>query len=114
MPYIKIETNKKLTSGDFSEKMKRVSEFISQLLDKPEKWVMVAITTNIAMLYAGIKHPTAFVELKSIGLEKDRCPEYSKAICDFLAVQFEIPAERVYIEFVDIDRKMFGWNSGTF
>ena len=114
MPYISIETNKKLISGDFNHKLKRTSEFVAELLGKPEKWVMVAIKPGIPMLYSGDRKPCALVELRSIGLPKDRCGEFSEALCGFLEAEFEISCDRIYIDFQDIDRTMFGWNKGTF
>lgn len=114
MPYLSLETNKKLTRGDYAHKLKRVSEMVAELLGKPEKWVLVDIKTEVSMLFGGAKGPAGFVELKSIGLSMDRCEEYAKAICDFMESEFEIPADRIYIEFTDLDRKAFGWNGSTF
>ena len=114
MPYFSIETNKKLISGDFSHKLKRTSEFISALLGKPEKWIMISIKPGMSMMHGGNRMAAAFVELKSIGLPRERCPELSKKICDYISSEFQIPADRIYIAFEDLDREMFGWSGGTF
>jgi hypothetical protein len=42
------------------------------------------------------------------------CAGLSRALCDFLKAELGIEPERVYIEFWDINKKMFGWNGGTF
>lgn len=114
MPYFSIETNKKLISGDFSHKLKRTSEFISALLSKPEKSIMIAIKPGMSMMHGGHRMAAAFVELKSIGLRKERCSEFSKRICDYVSSEFQIPIDRIYIAFEDLDREMFGWSDGTF
>jgi len=114
MPYFSIETNKKLISGDFSHKLKRTSEFVSELLDKPEKYVMISIKPAMSMMHGGSRAATAFVELRSIGLSEDQCPEYSKMICDYISEEFLIPMDRIYIAFENLNRKKFGWNGGTF
>lgn len=114
MPYLSIETNKKLISGDFSHKLKRTSEFVSELLDKPEKWVMISIKPAMSMMHGGSRSATAFVELKSIGLAEDQCSQYSIMICDYISEEFQIPIDRIYVSFENLDREMFGWNGGTF
>jgi len=65
-------------------------------------------------MFGGESQPTAFVLLKSIGLPADRCAEFSERICQFLNDEMEVPADRVFIEFVDLKRNLFGWNGNTF
>ncbi|HEB78063.1 MAG TPA: hypothetical protein ENI90_06025, partial [Methylothermaceae bacterium] len=38
----------------------------------------------------------------------------SRFLCDFLQNQLNIAPDRVYIEFIDIPRKFWGWNGSTF
>ncbi len=114
MPYFSIETNQPLDEENHDELLKKTSAFVADLIGKPEKWVMVSIKPDTAMIYNGDKSPLAFVQLKSIGLPTDRCGAFSSAICDFLQKEFNIPPDRIYIDFKDIERKQFGWNGGTF
>ena len=114
MPYIKIETNKQLNDVAQQELLKKTSNFIATMLGKPEQYVMVSLQLGGPLLFAGNGDPAAFVELKSIGLRRDKCSGYSKEICDFLEAELTIPPDRTYIEFWDIDGTMFGWNRGTF
>ncbi|MGD8630473.1 MAG: phenylpyruvate tautomerase MIF-related protein, partial [Gammaproteobacteria bacterium] len=58
--------------------------------------------------------PLAYLELKSIGLPESRTADLSRALCEMLADAAGIDPDRVYIEFTDAPRKMWGWNSGTF
>jgi phenylpyruvate tautomerase PptA (4-oxalocrotonate tautomerase family) len=114
MPYLKIETNERLDEASVQELLKKLSAFTSRLLGKPEKWIMVTIFQEKPMIFDANTQPAAFVELKSIGLAQERCAELSKDLCDFLKAELGIEPERVYIEFWDINGKMFGWNGGTF
>ena len=114
MPYIKIETNKQLNDVARKELLKKISNFIATMLGKPEQYVMVSLHINTTLIFAGSGEPTAFVELKSIALRRDKCSEYSKEICNFLEAELTIPPDRTYIEFWDIDGTMFGWNGSTF
>jgi len=114
MPYLKIETNERLDETAVQELLKKSSAFLARLLGKPEKGVMVAIYQGKPMIFGANTQPAAFVELKSISLAPDSCPVLSKPLCDFLKAELGIEPERVYIEFRDINGKMFGWNGGTF
>jgi len=114
MPYLKIETNKEVDGGTIQEALKRTSGFVANLLGKPDKWVMVSIDHGTPMIFGGSTEPMAYVEMKSIGLPEDKCPDFSKDLCDFIESELDIPADRIYIDFHNIDGKMFGWNRGTF
>lgn len=114
MPFFKIETNQQVNPGDTQTILKKSSEFISEMLGKPEKVVMVSIDTGKQMMFGGNTEPTAFVQLKSIGLPVDMCTEFSSKICQFVFDEFGIQTDRVFIDFADIQRNMFGWNGKTF
>ena len=114
MPLFKIETNHQINTDEFQSIQKKSSEFIAEMLGKPEKFVMVAIEAGKQMMFGGNSKPTAFVQLKSIGLPIDRCSEFSDRICKLLNDEFGIQPDRVFIDFTDLQRNMFGWNGKTF
>ena len=70
--------------------------------------------TSVPMTFSGSDEPTAFVRLKSIGLPKDRCSEFSGHICSFIEEEMDIPEDRIFVDFEVIERNMFGWNGKTF
>jgi phenylpyruvate tautomerase len=114
MPYFSIETNQTIDQASSRELMKKTSAFIAELLSKPESYVMIAIKPGTPLIFAGSDEPTAFVRLKSIGLPKDRCSELSEKICGFVEQELKVPPNRVFIDFKDLARDMFGWNAKTF
>lgn len=114
MPYLKIETNKRLDEAAAQALLKKSSAFTATLLGKPEKWIMVSICPGAAMMFDGSAELSAYVELKSISLTQEACGELSKSLCEFLHAELGVLPERVYIEFWNINGKMFGWNKGTF
>jgi len=114
MPYISIETNQTVDQAANRDLMKKLSAFIAELLGKPESYVMVTIKPGTPLIFAGSDEPAAFVRLKSIGLPKERCTEFSEKICDFVEQELEVPPNRVFIDFKDLERELFGWNSKTF
>jgi len=114
MPYLKIETNKELDSDAVEQTLKKTSEFVANLLGKPDKWVMISINHGIPMMFGGGVEPVAYVEIKSIGLPEDKCSEFSEALCNFVESELDVAADRIYIDFCNINKKMFGWNRSTF
>jgi phenylpyruvate tautomerase PptA (4-oxalocrotonate tautomerase family) len=114
MPYIRIETSQSLDEAATAHVLKETSAFMSGLLGKPEKVIMVSIFGNTPMLFNSDTRPAAYVHIKSIGLTADRCGSYSKAIGEFVRSALKVSPERTYIDFAAIDGTMFGWNGQTF
>jgi phenylpyruvate tautomerase PptA (4-oxalocrotonate tautomerase family) len=112
MPYLKLQTNRRV--DDKRQLISEISGLLATILGKPEKFIMIAVEPGIQLHFGGSDEPAAFVELKSIGLPADITPKLSRAVCTLLEEQLDIPADRVYIEFSDAKRNMFGWNKGTF
>ncbi len=110
MPLINISTNKKIKNEKIF--LKKSSDFISILLNKSENFIMIKLTDSLQMYFAGNDKPCCFIEIKSIGaLDSSKM---SKPICEFFSSQLEIPTERIYIFFQDVDSHMWAWNSKTF
>jgi phenylpyruvate tautomerase len=114
MPLLKIHTNHPLPPDRRPDLLRRASATVAQILGKPERYVMVSLEHNPDMLFAGDPAPLAYLELKSIGLPGNRTPELSAALCGLLEEALGIPGERVYIEFCDAERHLWGWNGTTF
>lgn len=114
MPYLAIQTNQDLSPEKHQQLLTLASKTVAEILGKPESYVMVAVPPAIPMLFAGSDAPLAYLELKSIGLPEEQTTRLSHALCDMINAQLNIPAERVYIEFANAQRSMWGWNGGTF
>jgi phenylpyruvate tautomerase len=72
MPYLKIQVNRTVPADKTGELLKLASKKIASELGKPESYVMVELTANTAMLFAGKDDPAVYAELKSIGLPAAR------------------------------------------
>ena len=114
MPLLKIQSNQSVEPAAAEQLISTASRLVADQLGKPERYVMVALEPPILMSFAGSTDPLAYLELKSIGLPQDKTPALSKALCDLVQEQLGIDPGRVYIEFADAPRAMWGWNSGTF
>ena len=114
MPYFSIETSKTIDQVGEEAFTHKASAFIAELLGKPEAYVMVAIKHSTPMRFGGGLEPTAMLQLYSIGLPEERCAEFSGKICAFIEDGLGVAPDRVYIDFRDLKRSMFGWNGKTF
>ena len=110
MPLLNISTNKKIKNEQIL--LLKSSEFISSLLKKPEDFVMVKLIDSLKMCFSGNNEPCCFIEIKSIGSIEPS--EMSKPICNFFSNELDIPNERIYIFYHDVDPKMWAWNGRTF
>lgn len=112
MPYLKIQTNVKIE--DKKQWMSEVSMLLSEALKKPSQYIMVAVMDQTDMMFANTTDPLAFIELKSIGMPENETGNLSAKICSLIEKTLDVPMERIYIEFSNAQRHMFGWNGNTF
>ena len=54
------------------------------------------------------------LELKALGLPAEKTTDLSRELCALIHQALSIPTERIYIEFGDVARGMWGWNGGVF
>jgi phenylpyruvate tautomerase len=114
MPFLNIRTNQRLAESTAKTLASKASASVAELLGKPEAFVMVSVETGADMLFAGTDEPLAYLELKSIGLPQSITAPASRALCDLVAGETGVATNRIYIEFTDAPRHMWGWNGGTF
>ncbi len=114
MPYLTIRTNRTIELPKGKELLSRASTLIAEKLGKSENYVMVSLEPATLMRFAGTDAPTAYLELKSIGLPRERTGELSDALCTLLEEEIGVARDRIYIEFSDAKRQLWGWNGGTF
>ena len=114
MPYCAVLSNVAVADGDCTALLQDISRQTAEMLGKPERYVMVSFRHNPHMLFEGKAEPLAYVELKSIGLPAERSEELSRVLCDLLSERLGIPVDRIYIEFADAQRHLWGWNGATF
>jgi len=112
MPVLKVETN--VQYDDKQAFMKEATALLSDMLNKPEKFIMIHLNTAEEMMFGGNTTGLVYAELKSIGLPRVKTHDFSARLSDFFSKTLSVPADRVYIEFSDAPRDMFGWNGGTF
>jgi phenylpyruvate tautomerase PptA (4-oxalocrotonate tautomerase family) len=114
MPLALVKVSKELDSDGRKRLHKVCNDHLVRVLNKPEKYIMVIIEDKEDIFFAGTTEPAAYLEVKSIGtFTAEQTTELSNSFCSSLKEE-GIPPERVYIEFKDVQRFMWGYNSTTF
>lgn len=115
MPFLKIQINHAVDPSTAEGLLTKASRLMAEKLGKPESYVMVQLQKESSMLFAGSNAPLAYLELKSIGLpNSSSTSDLSSALCTLIEQELSIPKDRIYIEFANSPRDMWGWNGGTF
>jgi len=114
MPLLKIQTNVEVSTDDADRLLHALTELVVVKLNKPIEYVQVLLDPNRALHFAGTDQPNAYVELRALGLAEDQAKPLSAAICQLLKERLNIPGERVFINFFDVPRALWGWNGSTF
>ena len=114
MPYLRIQTNLQIDQTRIGATLSRASALVAKELNKPETYVMVTFAPTQPMVFAGDDQPCAYLELKSIGLPESKTKNLSASLCHLMQTELGVSVDRVYIEFSDAPRAMWGWNNDTF
>lgn len=114
MPCLILNTNQVLDEHQQNKVCLAASAKTANILGKPESYVMVLIKDQQTMSFAGNTTPCAYIELKSIGLPENQTTELSRELCTHIAELIEVEQNRIYIEFSDAQRHMWGWDGRTF
>ncbi len=114
MPYLYIQTNIDITPEEQRRLLTSASRTIAKALSKSEHYVMVALQPKIPMLFDGTDQPLAFLVLKSLALPTDNTSYLSQQLCSLIEKQLKIPKDRIYIEFMNAQASLWGWNGRTF
>lgn len=112
MPLLTLSTNQPV--ADKGNLCTALSKLTSEILGKPESYVMVLVQDEQSMSFAGSSEPTALLQLKSLGLPEDKTAHFSKLLCHTISESTGIASNRIYIEFSNPARHMWGWDKHTF
>jgi len=115
MPLLSISTNIEFDSTTIEALESSLAPTIANTLGKSVDYVMTRIEHTPNMTFGGTKAPMAYVALKSIGgLSAENTQILSELICRSLEKEAAISSQRIYIEFNEAARHLWGWNNKTF
>jgi phenylpyruvate tautomerase len=114
MPLLKLETTVPLAEDKRNALLASLSKTVAGTIGKPEQYVMITIGQTV-MAMSGKTGDAAFVDIRSIGgLTQDVNRKLSQQVCKLLNETLGLPANRVYLNFIDVEAGNWGWNGSTF
>ncbi|KAM8732441.1 macrophage migration inhibitory factor [Acanthopagrus schlegelii] len=114
MPMFVVNTN--VAKGDVpSSLLSEATEELAKAMGKPAQYIAVHINPDQAMMFGGKGDPCALCSLTSIGkISGPQNKTYSQLLCGLLNKHLGISADRIYINFVDMEAANVAWNNTTF
>ncbi|XP_005987164.1 macrophage migration inhibitory factor [Latimeria chalumnae] len=114
MPMFILNTN--VSKGDVPAAMLGdITQELSKTMGKPAQYIAVHILPDQMMSFGGKTDPCALCSLYSIGkIGGAQNKTYSKLMCDLLSKHLAISADRIYINFHDMNAANVGWSGSTF
>lgn len=116
MPLAKIYTTEDFELSDFDKVSKSISGILSSVLKKSVDYIMCVYPKSHYQSFANNSlDPSIYVEIKNVGvLSPEVTSELTEKLTSILIENTEAPASRIYIEFQNSERHMWGWNGKTF
>jgi len=114
MPYLKLQTNLELSNDRKKDILNDLVFLVSKELDKPEKYVMTIVQEGQAMLFGSADDPLAYIEFRSIGFPENKTKALAKSLSHFVKSRLNVEPERIFIQFINSDPHMWGYNASTF
>jgi len=114
MPLLNIVSSNSVSDGTLDSFLAAASVMVSSMLGKSEKFVMINYQHNPDRMFAGSNTASAYVELKSLDLDESKTTHYSSEICQLCQNHLNVSTDRIYIEFTNGSRHLWGWNNKTF
>ncbi|XP_017937380.2 macrophage migration inhibitory factor-like [Manacus vitellinus] len=79
------------------------------------QYIAVHIIPDQMMSFGGSTDPCALCSLYSIGkIGGQQNKTYTKMLCDLISKHLHVSADRVYINYFDMNAANVGWNGSTF
>ena len=114
MPLLKLETTVVLSEDKRQALLGALSKTLAGSTGKPEQYVMITLG-QAAIAMAGKPGDAAFVDVRGIGgLTGEVNRKLARQVCDLLHEALGIPADRVYLNFTEVEAGNWGWNGSTF
>lgn len=116
MPLIKVQTSVSNPPQDKIETLlKDLSSKLAGHLSKPESYVMTIFESDVPMSFGGTFDPVCYIEIKNIGsMSPAQTKAMSQDFCDVINSFLGVAPNRIYLEFNDAERHLWGWNGSTF
>jgi len=115
MPLVRIQTNISLDDSVKDNLMRSISFNVSEILQKPESYMMIIIEPDVSMTMSILSDPTAFIEVRSVGaLTPEDAANLSGKLSEIMGVEAGVGAGRIYVNCFGVPGDMWGFDGRTF
>lgn len=116
MPLIKVQSSVAAPEKKVVESLlQSLSAKLAGHFGKPESYVMTAFESDVPMTFGGSFDPVCYIEIKNIGtMTSAQTKAMSKDFCEEIESTLGVKRDRIYLEFNDAQRHLWGWNGSTF
>ena len=115
MPTFILHTSSAINDQQNETIRKDAVDILSQELSKSKDFIVTLIHDSVALEFGQNEAPCAYMEVKSVGtFSPEQTTAMSGRICNALQRILSIPPDRIYIEFQESPRHLWGWNGKTF
>ena len=116
MPTFILQSNSIPKDSDtLNSLQKHAREIISEEIGKSPEFVLTMISECSHMQFGESKKPCAYAELKNVGkLDATLTASLSSRLSLLVSESLNIEKDRIYIEFQESERHLWGWNGKTF
>ncbi len=114
MPYIDLKTSVTVTKPQKTALFHALGKAIETFPGKSERWLMVNVTDQCSICFAGDETaPAAIADVRVFGeAAPDACEKMTENVCNILNDVLNLPPDRVYVCYKGYDQ--WGWNGGNF
>lgn len=114
MPLIHLSFSKDIDLTKADALIPTISKIIADCTGKPEQYVMVMLDI-CEMMMSGQRGKSAFATIKSVGgLSLDINEKISLNLAELIETKLDVPKNRIYLNFINIERENWGYNGKTF
>ena len=117
MPLLHIHSSSKNVNEKVIQEVHQTgAQILSDELGKSTEYVMVLISSCGSLSFAqDDQTPCAYLEVKNIGgFAPETTEKLSLRLCELVNQKLQTPASRIYIEYQNAERHLWGWNRKTF
>ena len=108
MPFLRVETNTEFSTEKADLFLKEATWVISDLVNKPEKYIMCRFSPAAPMAFGGKNIPVVYMEMKSVGMTSEQVKKLSHGLTDLVVKHLNVTADNVYIEFANASADFWG------
>src|SRR5512143_827243 len=114
MPLVTIRSAARIDDAAVGALLSACSAKLAELLAQPEAYVMTLFDRPASMTMAGTAGPCCLVEVRSVvKLSSDQTQAMAEAFCSILARRLGVPPNRIFMNFTDFPRTMWGFDGST-